>query len=173
MVQFHSEAGQRLNDLLDRHVGHIEDGQGRKIYGHRRIADARRLKTQAVLRGEDVLPQVEPQMAEAPLDAVEGKNHSTARRTGAHRESGETNWRATGGSARRRVPETAAETGPHPSLQRIAPSAARAGMVMRAACAIIAVIGVAATIILDVDLLSALSALPVGKLFGVAAGRIS
>lgn len=33
-----------------------------------------------------------------------GKNHSTERRTGPHRASGETNLGTTGGSARKRVP---------------------------------------------------------------------
>lgn len=63
MVQIHSEAGQRLHDFLVNQFGPIEDGHGRKVYGHKRTADDWRAAVLADLRGEPVLIKQTAEMA--------------------------------------------------------------------------------------------------------------
>lgn len=54
MVQIQSEAGVRLQDELARRFGPIEDGYGRKVYGHKGVAAAWRAGVLADLRESSI-----------------------------------------------------------------------------------------------------------------------
>lgn len=143
MMQFHSEAARRLNDELDRLVGHVEDGQGRKIYGHKRLATKRRDLVLAGLRGAAI---AEPTII---LHAQELRPQRTIPR----RQK----------SAAHRAVERRFRTTP--------PSAAQAGLIGRAACIAVALIAIAVTALVDVSLSAAIAALPLPKLIGAALAR--
>lgn len=65
MVQIKTEAGLRLHGELVKRFGAIEDSQGRKIYGHKRVADVWRAAVLADLRGGYSAPAVLPDAAAA------------------------------------------------------------------------------------------------------------
>ncbi len=54
-MTLNSEAGRRLHDELTARFGPIEDGHGRKVYGHKCITAAWRAGVLADLRGDSVV----------------------------------------------------------------------------------------------------------------------